>query len=224
MIYNFDGNEAKKYGVNAAIILSNFKWWILKNKLNGHNYYDCRTWTYNSMKSLAAMYPFMSENQIRYALKTLVEKGVLIKGNYNTSSYDRTTWYAMVDARSLENSQIHLGKLPNGNVNSNEPIPYNDTDRKTDNKPPISPKGENKFAEFYKKYPVKKGKKLAKDRWDRKKLDNKFDLIIKDVESRLNNDKQWLAGYIPHASTYIGREVWLDEIDTGKQNIDWESL
>jgi len=119
---------------------------------------------------------------------------------------------------------IGIDKNVNRGIDKNVKVNNTSINNTSNNKPPISPKGESKFAEFYKKYPVKKGKKLAKDRWERKKLDNKFDLIIKDIESRLNNDKQWLAGYIPHASTYIGREVWLDEIDTGKQNIDWESL
>ena len=48
MIYNFDVDVAMKVGVNGAIILSNFKFWIAKNIANNDNFYDGESWTYNS--------------------------------------------------------------------------------------------------------------------------------------------------------------------------------
>lgn len=95
MTYTFDTEIAKKYGVNGAIVISNFVFWIQKNIANGENFFEGRTWTYNSVNAFTQLFPFWSERQIRKILDDLVEKKALIKGNFNKSTYDRTLWYAL---------------------------------------------------------------------------------------------------------------------------------
>lgn len=132
MIYSFDGAEAREYGVQAAVILSNLRFWIAKNKANGKHYYDGRTWSYNSIKAWGKLYPFFSERQIRYALKKLEDKGVILTGNYNKNAYDRTKWYAITDESTCENTQNHLTKLSNRRDENVKPIPDSLPDRKPD--------------------------------------------------------------------------------------------
>jgi hypothetical protein len=43
----------------------------------------------------------------------LEEKGVIVTGNYNTSAYDRTTWYAFSDS-FLQKGQKHFTEQSNG--------------------------------------------------------------------------------------------------------------
>jgi hypothetical protein len=117
MEYSFDVLEARKYGVDEAIMLKNFKFWILKNKANNRHFYDGRTWTYNSHDSFTKIFDFWTESQIKRILKSLISQGVLITGNYNETKYDRTLWYALVNEKSLsENSQMENSVSTNPKV------------------------------------------------------------------------------------------------------------
>ena len=76
----------------------------------------------------------MTERQIDYAMKKLVDAGLIIKGNYNKSAYDRTCWYAITKAgySILQNCEMGETNLSNGNDAIVEPIPDNKPDSKPD--------------------------------------------------------------------------------------------
>lgn len=121
MTYQFDAEVAKVFGVDEAIMIYNLGYWIRKNEANGKHFHNGRYWTYNSIEAFVKLFPFWTARQIRRILKSLEEKGVIITGNYNTSAYDRTTWYAFSEP-FLRNCQVDLTKTSNGNdqkVNSN---------------------------------------------------------------------------------------------------------
>lgn len=71
----------------------------------------------------------------------------------------------------------------------------------------------SRFEEFWNAYPNKKGKHKAEVRWRALKLDRLFDKIIADVRMRGAHDRQWLAGFIPHGSTYVNGRGWEDGIE-----------
>lgn len=127
MQHSFDVNIAKMFGVNEAIIINAFQFWIAKNKANNRNFYDGRYWTYNSVSAFQEMFPYMSESQIRRTLKKMQEQNIIMTGNYNKSSYDRTLWYAFTDYGEsiLRNSEIDLTNSSNGNDENVKPIPVN---------------------------------------------------------------------------------------------------
>lgn len=100
---------AKKYGVPAAVLYRHFQYWVAKNKTNGVNYHDGRTWTYNSVRAFTDQFPYLSVWDIRHAIETLVKMEILIKANYNRRRGDRTTWYALRDEKeSLKGLPDHL--------------------------------------------------------------------------------------------------------------------
>lgn len=127
MTYFFDTDIAKEYGVNEAIIIQNFAYWIAKNEANDKHFYEGRYWVYNSVEAFGKLFPFWTAAQIRHVLKNLVEKGAVLKGNFNPSQYDRTCWYALSDS-ICEKYQLHLSNLSNGSDKSNNPIPNNNPD------------------------------------------------------------------------------------------------
>lgn len=131
MEYSFDIDYAKQYGVNAAILLKNFQFWIMKNKANERHEHDGRTWTYNSVRAFAELYEFLSEKQIRHAIDLLIKSGVIMTGNFNEKKYDRTTWYAFCDESLYLKGQMDLPCRADGFAPEGEPIP--------DNKPVIKP-------------------------------------------------------------------------------------
>ncbi len=159
MTHSFDSEIAEKYGILEAILLNNIYYWIEKNRANDQNFFDGTYWTYNSTKAFSQLFSYASERQINYALKHLREEEVLLVGNYNEKTYDRTLWYAIsekglaaiqkreikvsemsngnnkIEESILQNCQMEETKLSNGFDVNVEPIP----NIKPDNKPDIKP-------------------------------------------------------------------------------------
>lgn len=134
----FDINVATKYGVHCAVILQNLWHWIRKNEANGTNFYDGYYWTYNSKKAFAELFPYMTERQIDYAMKKLIDEKLIITGNYNKVAYDRTLWYAITKKgySILQNCEMETTKMSNGTNENVPPIPNINADGKTsDSKP-----------------------------------------------------------------------------------------
>ena len=97
MDYSFNGEIARRYGVDEAVFIHNLYWWIVKNEANGRHYHDGRSWTYNSMAAFAKLFPFWSEKQVRRIVDRLRSAGALLVGNFNQSAMDRTQWYSLSD-------------------------------------------------------------------------------------------------------------------------------
>jgi hypothetical protein len=97
MNYHFDSEHACAYGVNEAILIHNFLFWIRKNKANGKHFHDGRTWTYNSVTAWMKLFPFWSRKQLRNVIESLLSQGVIVSGEYNENPFDRTKWYAFSD-------------------------------------------------------------------------------------------------------------------------------
>lgn len=138
MNHSFDINVAKEYGVHAAILLQNITFWCLKNKANGANEHDGNYWTYNSKKAFSELFPYMTARQIEYALKRLIDEGVIVTGNYNANAYDRTLWYAVTKKgfSIQQNCGMDATKFANGKTENVEPIPdINANKKQTDIKP-----------------------------------------------------------------------------------------
>ena len=114
----FNQIHAATYGVNEAILIAHFQYWINKNKRVGYNFKEGRTWTYQTRKEIAANFMYFSSDQVRRVTDSLVEQGVLIKGDFNKSSIDKTIWYA------FENEKMFtIGKSAKWAGESAKPIP-----------------------------------------------------------------------------------------------------
>lgn len=111
MIHSFQTEDAAKYGLVEAVMLNNFRYWIAHNKANKAHAHDGKTWTYNSVKAFESLFPYLSSGQIRRCLESLVAQGVLVRGNYNSSPYDKTSWFAF-SSSGIE--LIDLADLPKG--------------------------------------------------------------------------------------------------------------
>ena len=133
MNHTFNIYIAKRYGVNEAIMISNFQYWIAKNKANEKHQYDGRTWTYNSVKAFEELFPYLTSSQIRRCLESLVEQGVLLKGDYNKNRYIRTSWFAFANESMFLHNQMDLSNLTNGDVQDDKSITDSKPNSKQDN-------------------------------------------------------------------------------------------
>jgi hypothetical protein len=142
--YSFNVDIAQMYGVEESIFIHNLYFWILKNEANGRHWYEGRYWTYNSTAAFSELFPFWTTSQMRRIISNCVAKGAVIKGNFNKSNYDRTTWYALSETVTsiYANRHFDLLESTNGIVQTNSPIP----DNKPDNKPYSKPdRGAKRF-------------------------------------------------------------------------------
>ena len=123
--HSFDILIAKEYGILEAVLLKHLYFWIKKNEVNNVHMHDNNCWTYNSVKAFQELFPYATVKQIRTALEHLVSEELIVTGNYNTFSFDRTLWYALTEkGKSIVlKSQTHLPEKENAPAQEGKPIP-----------------------------------------------------------------------------------------------------
>ena len=97
--FSFNPDVAADVGVQEAAVLDVIVRWIVTNANSGRTQLrrDGRWWTFGSIKQWSEQIYFLTESQIRHSIDRLIDRGYLIRGYYNTNSYNRTSWYAMTD-------------------------------------------------------------------------------------------------------------------------------
>jgi hypothetical protein len=128
--YTFDRDLACKIGVEESIMVSNFVYWLQHNKANRKHYHDGRYWTYNSVQAFTELFPFWTTKQLRRIMESLYAQNVILKGNYNQQSFDRTGWYSLSDDYVYLLGIMHLPKQANGIAEKGNTIPNSNTDSK----------------------------------------------------------------------------------------------
>lgn len=117
--HHFEVEDAVAHGVHAAILIQNLRFWIQHNKANGSNGHGGRTWTYNSAKAFAQLFPYLSPDQIKRIIKKLVDDGVIVTRALSDNAWNRVNWYAFADEHAMlkmpgSPEVSHSAKSPNG--------------------------------------------------------------------------------------------------------------
>jgi len=94
MFHALNTNIAQCYGVNAALVVQYIWEEIGKNEFAGRDSYGGKTWMRSSQIMFTAVLPYLSKNMVRRALERLMKQGVIIRGEFSESRFDRTSWYA----------------------------------------------------------------------------------------------------------------------------------
>lgn len=119
-----DIGVAQLVGPNAALILENISYWCEHNAANNTNLHDGHYWTYNSTKAFGELFPYMTVNVIRTALKKLKDNGLILTGNFNKSAYDRTTWYTLTaKAEAMLDVNVHSDEPNQEETTDENPTP-----------------------------------------------------------------------------------------------------
>lgn len=213
-VHSFNTEIAKQVGVVAATLYENIVFWTRKSFVNDKHMHDGCVWTYNSVEAWAKLFDYLTPNQIRTAIKKLVDEGLIKEGNYNQSAYDRTKWYGVP-------IEIHLGKNANGIGQKSKPIPDINTDSNTDN-PPISPQGECGFsAEFdawwKTQYPDRDGSIGSKVKAKKKYIGFRKKGVSKEAIwqatdeyfNELNSRDMVGSKFVKLATTFLNDEPWI---------------
>lgn len=224
---------ATHFDTDTALFLQNIKYWTFKNLSNKKHIHNGLCWTYDSLDALCDAFPYWSRRQIERVINNCIKHGLLVKGNYNSTTYDRTCWYAMTPkaywfypelAEEKYLKALYLSISPNGEMDFTEwrngfprtvtTIP--DTNPPTDpnnNSLSLNPNSEPQdvFTQFWEEWPIKQNKKRAMQIWKKNKLDKIGKEIITHVKLMKQEDTRWKDGFIPNCSTYLNGERWLDE-------------
>ncbi len=108
-IHSFRVDIATKYGIAEAILLGYFYYWIVKNEISDINFYDGHYWTFSTIRELAKKHPYLSVPTIHRILRKLEDEGLILTGNYNKISYDKTKWYTLTEtAKKLFQNETAL--------------------------------------------------------------------------------------------------------------------
>lgn len=135
--HHFNIEDAKKYGVEKAVLLYNLRFWLSKeyadavkggrkSKIHEHSDGDSYVWTFNSGASFAHLFPYFSERSIRRWMKELEDEGVLLSNNFNRHGYDQTKWYTLPEFVVENNQSIGKNDQPIGQ--NDRPIPDSNPD------------------------------------------------------------------------------------------------
>ena len=154
--HNFNITLAKKYGIEAAILIEHIYWWVHKNEceeVEGMEH-DGRWWCRSTAKGFAKYIPYMKPDKIWRTLRKL-EGSVLMVGNFNRQALNQTLWYTFTDKfiKELTSLDYDFENFKNANLKNkksnnsiiNNPIKENiikEDIKKEDNK--LSPK-KSKF-------------------------------------------------------------------------------
>ena len=95
MNHSFNVEIATQYGIEKAILIENFFFWVSKNKANNKNMYEGRAYTYNTAEAFAELFPYMTESKIARLLREMEQDGLIISRQFG--KYDRTKSYTLGD-------------------------------------------------------------------------------------------------------------------------------
>ena len=139
MQHSFDIDVATKYGIEIAVFLKNLSFWTAYNKANNKHFHQGRHWSYNSLDAFTKLFPYWSKRQVEKLINKLIKLELIVKGNFNDNSYDRTCWYSLTD-KGLETAPLPIS--PNGEMDVTKgKVPFHQTVKciRTDIKPNIKP-------------------------------------------------------------------------------------
>ena len=150
MEYSFDVDFAVENGVEEAVLYKNIMFWCQKNMANGRHFYDGRYWTYNSAQAFTELFPFWNKKKIERLLQSLVDKGIILKGEYNQNKYDRTLWYTPSEnvVSISQKCRMETTDLSHRDPENVAPIPYINTDHKPNSKQSKPKPTKNKYGSF----------------------------------------------------------------------------
>ena len=222
MEHSFNVQFAQKYGIEEAIIVHNFYFWIKKNIANEKHLHNGRYWTYNSNNAFTKLFPYINKTKIFRVIKHLEECDIILKDNFNTNVWDKTLWYSFSDHGLYElyafgYDVTDFGKMNHRDNQSETTIPYSkqtdsitDNKEKEDNKLSSKKNEEDDFVErMYKMYPTKcpkRGASLGKSQKDKERIRKLLKTYtMEDIEHVFKReiDEKYDKHYMQNLSTFL---------------------
>lgn len=78
----------------------------------------------------------------------------------------------------------------------------------------------DRFEEWWKLYPRKKGKVVCRKKWKARKLNERAEMLIGALMEQIEHDEEWKNGYAPNPETYINQDRWEDEVSYPVERVE----
>ena len=203
-IFGFDQEDSIELGLglDELLILDQIVNFFLSNNsvpiiYNGETYY---WFAYSKLLDDLPILGIKNKRTVARKVDNLVKAGLLKKHVDKEGNGSRTYFQLTEKVYTLRNNDRKNRKYDEDKVD--EPKVSNQD--KYDKVP--------YFNEFWKAYPKKRSKGQALAPFKRNVKDKEtLDKILEDIEFKLNNGVWNDFQFIPHASTYLNAEGWLDE-------------
>lgn len=82
---------ATAIGLSEAVVVQQVHYWLERSS----HTIDGRTWVYNSLPAWREQFPFWSQSTVKRTISRLEKAGILISGQYNRDTRDKTKWYTI---------------------------------------------------------------------------------------------------------------------------------
>ena len=226
MEHSFCIEIASILGIEEAILINNFFYWIKKNEANDKHFHYGRYWTYNTTKALAELFPYMNEKKISRLINNLVEKGIFIKDNFNSSAYDRTCWYAFSDEgiSMIKKWGMHFSKMGNGFPEYVQPIPDSNTDNKQEKEELVQAmEASGEVESLYRPIHQKEGSEISlldkleeKEHREEKILDR---MLLGQLLEKLDGQERtliYLRYFAEKTQSAVGKEMGISQVQVSR--------
>lgn len=124
MYHRFNVEVATRYGVPCALVLGHIDYLVEKARTDGEKKRNGKYWVSKSVKKIAQLYPYYTENTIRRAIERLRQEKLIETGHFPTNECPSTLWYTLTKKGKsmLQKGGDDLAILPNQNGTSAETI------------------------------------------------------------------------------------------------------
>ena len=99
--HTFDIKLAREFGIEEALLIHHFQYWIGINKKRKKAFQEDRTWTFQTYQEIADHFPYLSYAKVRHAIDNLVKSNIIIRKNLNNNPMVKTPWFAFVDEEAF---------------------------------------------------------------------------------------------------------------------------
>lgn len=96
--HSFNVQLATIVGLTESILLQHFFWWYLHARNLPDMHREGRVWFYRSVSEIREQFPYLSDGNIRTAIQHLIDRGLVVKGDYSSASMYKATWYSLDDS------------------------------------------------------------------------------------------------------------------------------
>lgn len=136
--HSFNVQLATVVGLTEALLLQHFYWWYLHARNLPDMHREGRVWFFRSVAEIREQFPYLSDGNVRTAIQHLVDRGLVVKGDYSSSSMYKATWYSLNDAAirlfDLSNPQSPFIESQNGFRESDKCIDNSKKDNRKDSR------------------------------------------------------------------------------------------
>ncbi len=93
--HSFNVGIATDYSPNMALWIGHLAFWTEKNFAHEKHIHDGLVWCFDTLDAICEYFPYFTRRQIETIINNSIQEGLVKRGNYNHTEYDRTCWYAL---------------------------------------------------------------------------------------------------------------------------------